>query len=62
MSSYGGSRYGSKDNLDDFESRQPQPQPRQPPVPQSRDTDYNRQYVRNQPAAQESRGAPPSYG
>ncbi|KAF6017273.1 hypothetical protein EB796_024434 [Bugula neritina] len=62
MSSYGGSRHGSRDNLDEYAGQPPQPQPRQPPVPQSRDRSYDRQYVRNQPSSQtESRGAPPAY-
>lgn len=63
MSSYAGSRYGSKDDLDESESSQPHPQPRAAPVPQSRDRSYNRQYVRNEPAPQAaSKGAPPTYG
>ena len=64
MSAYGGSRYGSRDNLEDEDDpRQPRPQPRQPPVPQSRDRGYDRSYTRNDPTDQSSsRGAPPSYG
>mgnify|MGYP001792051512 FL=1 len=76
MSSYGGSRHGSRDNLDEYSNR-PSPQPRQVPVPQARDrsVSYDRQNVRNQPHSQQQqphsqqqqaggdgRGAPPSYG
>ncbi|XP_067936371.1 calcium-binding protein P-like [Watersipora subatra] len=53
MSSYGGSRYGSRDDLDEGEKRQPQPQPRRAPTPQSR---------KDSASNGGGRGAPPSYG